>query len=243
MIKSHAINVGEYVAVFDPLDGSKNIASSLPVGTIFGIYRWKNLPPAGLGTFLQRGMHMVAAGYCLYSATTVLVLTMGTGVDGFTLDPDRNEFIQTHPDIRIPSCGEIVSFNEGNIREFEEPVQQYLNEVKTSGIRDSVNGDKRLKASCRYAGAMVADVHNVLINGGIYGYPATRKAPNGKLRLLYESNPMAMIVEQAGGAASTGRGRILEVIPTDVHQRVPTFLGSTDNVFELEQFVKYYGKG
>jgi len=159
---------------------------------------------------------------------------MGSGVDGFTLDPDKSVFLHTHPDIRIPSYGPIYSFNEANFHDFSSPVQRYLDALKegssSSGIR----------SNARYVGALVADVHNVLINGGIYGYPGTRTNPDGKLRLLYESNPMGMIMEQAGGAASTGVGRILDVDPTEIHMRVPTFLGSMDNVYELDQFHQYY---
>jgi len=254
---------GEYVAVFDPIDGSKNIDSSLPVGTVFGIYRVPDGASAGkdgvnLDNFLQRGTKMVAAGYCLYSATTVLVLTLGSGVHGFTLDPDKQKFLQTHPNMRIPGIGSLYSFNEANYREFSEPVQKFLTNMKQAG---AIGGKK---VSSRYVGALVADVHNVLINGGIYGYPATRDNVNGKLRLLYESAPMAMIMEQAGGAGSTGHGRILDVLPPQrkknsghkksdvepdddeagkgIHVRVPTFLGSVENVYELEQCFKYYGE-
>ncbi|KAL3781294.1 hypothetical protein HJC23_006518 [Cyclotella cryptica] len=232
---------GEYVAVFDPIDGSKNIDASLPVGTVFGIYKSPEGIRRGedgwsLDSFLQRGTKMVAAGYCLYSATTVLVLTLGSGVHGFTLDPDKQTFLQTHPNMRIPDVGSLYSFNEANSREFSEPVQQFLEKMKESG---KIGGKK---ITSRYVGALVADVHNILINGGIYGYPSTRDNPKGKLRLLYESAPMAMIIEQAGGAGSTGRGRILDVLPSAIHERVPTFLGSVENVFELEQFHKYYGE-
>jgi fructose-1,6-bisphosphatase I len=244
----NAFAFGDYVAVFDPLDGSQNIDASLPVGTIFGIYRTNSGSGSGDGasvssntterdaTFLQTGRQgMVAAGYCLFSATTVLVVTLGSGVDGFTLDPDKGVFLHTHPDIRIPSAGPIYSFNEANFHDFDEPVQRYLDALKEGS--SSVG----MRCNARYIGALVADVHNVLINGGIYGYPATRKNPNGKLRLLYEGCPMALIVEQAGGAASTGTGRILDVKPTEIHQRIPTFVGSIDNVFELDQFHLYYG--
>lgn len=182
---------------------------------------------------------MIAAGYALYSATTVLVLTMGNGVDGFTLDPDKKEFKHTHPDMRIPEVGPLVCFNEGIINDANIPVQEYLKQVKANGIQKA--DGTRLKAQGRYVGALVADAHNVLINGGMYGYPGTREKKNGKIRLMYESNPMAMIMEQAGGAGSTGRGRIREVMPTQIHQRTPTFLGSTDNVFQLEECFKYYG--
>jgi len=235
---------GDYVAVFDPIDGSKNIDSSLPVGTIFGIYKTQ---PGRTTTstdneanenaaFLQKGDQMVAAGYCLYSATTVLVLTLGSGVDGFTLDPDKGTFLHTHQDMRIPSSGTIYSFNEANFHDYNEPVQRYLNALK-SGLTTSVGK----RSTARYLGSLVADVHNILINGGIFGYPATYANPDGKLRLLYECCPMAMIMEQAGGAASTGYGRILDSMPNQIHQRIPTFLGSIENVFELDQFFQYYG--
>lgn len=259
---SNVFQSGEYVAVFDPIDGSKNIDSSLPVGTVFGIYRCpegvnNNEDGWSLDSFLQRGTKMVAAGYCLYSATTVLVLTLGSGVHGFTLDPDRQIFLQTHPNMRIPDKGHLYSFNEAYSRDYSEPVQKFVENMKETGIMAGK------KVSSRYVGALVADVHNVLINGGIYGYPSTRDDPNGKLRLLYESAPMAMIMEQAGGAGSTGYGRILDVLPPQpkkkkggagsseefdeeagkgIHVRVPTFLGSVENVFELDQFHQYYGE-
>lgn len=221
------------------LDGSKNIDASLPVGSIFGIYR----PHPGTtaegkiidkDTFLVDGNSLVAAGYCLFSATTVLVVTLGSGVDGFTLDPDIGRFLHTHRDIRIPKAGPIYSFNEANYRYFEEPIKRYLNALKEGSSSVGV------RSNARYMGALVADVHNILINGGIYGYPPTLGNPNGKLRLMYESNPMAFIVEQAGGAGSTGFGRIMDIKPKSIHQRVPTYLGSVENVFELDQFVKYY---
>jgi fructose-1,6-bisphosphatase I len=233
-MRDSAFAVGDYIAVFDPIDGSKNIDASLPVGTIFAIYKCQPGTKVDESTFLQDGRSLVAAGYCLFSATTVLVLTMGSGVDGFTLDPDSGRFLHTLKDMRIPRKGSIYSINEANYRGFEEPVQRYLNLLKAGG---SSTG-KQMTA--RYIGALVADVHNILINGGIYGYPSTRSNPNGKLRLLYECAPMAMIIEQAGGAASTGRGRVLDVKPTEIHQRTPVFLGSVENVFELDQFFQYY---
>jgi len=230
----NAFSVGDYVAVFDPIDGSKNIDASLPVGTIFGIYKSMPGTKADDSTFLQKGNEMVAAGYCLYSATTMLVLTTGLGVDGFTLDPDKGVFLHTHEDIRIPAAGPIYSFNEANFHDFSDPVKRYLNALKDGSSATGV------RSNARYIGALVGDVHNVLINGGIYGYPGTRTNPSGKLRLLYEGNPMAMIMEQAGGAGSTGKGRILDVKPTEIHMRVPMFLGSIENVFEIDQFHQYY---
>jgi fructose-1,6-bisphosphatase I len=226
-----AFAVGDYIAVFDPIDGSKNIDASLPVGSIFGVYKCQPGSRVDESTFLQDGRSLVAAGYCLFSATTVLVLTMGTGVDGFTLDPDSGMFLHTLKDIRIPRRGNIFSFNEANYRGFAEPVQRYLTKLKEHGG----------SLTARYIGALVADVHNILINGGIYGYPSTLSNPKGKLRLLYECAPMAMIMEQAGGAASTGYGRILDIKPREIHERSPVFLGSVENVFELDQFFQYYG--
>ena len=162
-------------------------------------------------------------------------MTLGSGVDGFTLDPDVGQFLHTHEDIRIPSKGPIYSFNEANFRDYDEPVQRYLTSLKEG------NSATGMRWTARYVGALVADVHNILINGGIYGYPATFDNKDGKLRLMYESAPMAMIMENAGGAGSTGdRGRIMDVLPTKIHQRVPTFLGSIENVFELDQFYRYY---
>jgi len=239
VMNDNAFSVGDYVAVFDPIDGSKNIDSSLPVGTVFGIFR--RIPGIPLDdeaheeAFLQTGDNaLVAAGYCLYSATTVLVVTLGSGVNGFTLDPDEGLFLQTHSDIRIPRAGPIYSFNEANFHSYQPGVQKYLDALKegTSSVG--------IRSNARYVGALVADVHNVLINGGIYGYPSTDTNKNGKLRLLYESAPMAMIMEQAGGAGSTGTGRILDVMPTEIHQRVPTFLGSIENVFELDEYHQRY---
>ncbi|CAJ1932936.1 unnamed protein product [Cylindrotheca closterium] len=224
-----AFAVGDYIAAFDPIDGSKNIDSSLPLGSIFAIYKKQPGSKVDTSTFYQDGTGMVAAGYCLFSASTVLVLTMGAGVDGFTLDPDSGRFLHTLNDIRIPRKGSIYSFNEANYRDFEEPVQRYLDSVKQGS------------STARYIGALVADVHNILINGGLYGYPGTRKNPDGKLRLLYECAPMAMIMEQAGGAGSTGTGRVLALKATEIHQRTPVFLGSVENVFELDQFYSYYG--
>ena len=167
-----------------------------------------------------------------YSATTVLVLSLGSGVDGFTLDPDSGRFLHTLKDIRIPRKGNIYSFNEANYRDFDDPVQKYLTSIKSGQQGDGI--------TARYIGALVADVHNILINGGIYGYPGTRQNPKGKLRLLYECAPMAFILEQAGGAGSTGRGRILDINPTKIHERTPVFLGSVENVFELTEFFQYY---
>jgi len=232
---NNSFNRGEYVAVFDPLDGSKNIDASLPVGTIFGIYKTA-VPDTrpNVYTFLQKGSEMVAAGYCLYSATTILVLSLSSGVEGFTLDPDRGVFLHTHPDIRIPPVGPIYSFNDANFYYFPAPVRCYLNSLK-QGINIS-----RIKSNSRYIGSLVADVHNVLIHGGIFAYPGTRDHPEGKLRILYESNPMSMILEQAGGAGSTGIGRILDVIPEHIHMRIPTFLGSNENIYEIDQFHQYY---
>ena len=171
----------------------------------------------------------------------MLVLTTGSGVDGFTLDPDKREFLHTHPNMRIPKVGPLICFNEGIFDDIDPAIQEYLRETKSRGI-PAADGTT-IKAAGRYVGALVADAHNVLINGGLYGYPGVKEKPDGKIRLMYESNPMAMVMEEAGGAASTGRGRIRDVQPVEIHQRVPTFLGSRDNVKQLEDVVRNFGEG
>jgi len=218
---------GRYVCVFDPLDGSTNIDVNVSIGTIFGIYL-----RVGTGdvkeALLQPGTRMVAAGYTLYGSATLLVLTTGQGVYGFTLDPTTGEFVLTHPNMRIPPKGNIYSINEGNSMFWHEPTTRYIHAIKnpTSGSPYSL----------RYIGSMVADVHRTLLYGGIFLYPADKRAKDGKLRLLYEANPMAMIIEQAGGKATTGTQRILEIVPNAVHQRVPVFMGSPQDIDHLATF-------
>ncbi|KAH9901594.1 fructose-1,6-bisphosphatase [Cubamyces lactineus] len=220
---------GKYCVVFDPLDGSSNIDAGVNIGTIFGIY---HIAPGSKGTIsdvLRPGSEMVAAGYTMYGSSANLVLSTGHGVNGYTLDAALGEFILTHPDIKIPPRGKIYSFNEGNSMYFHEPVVKYLNSIKYPA-----NG--KSPYSARYIGSMVADVHRTLLYGGIFGYPDDKKSKKGKLRLLYEAFPMAFLTEQAGGLATTGTKRILDIVPTNIHERCPVFLGSKEDVLDLMKF-------
>jgi fructose-1,6-bisphosphatase I len=224
---------GHYAAVFDPLDGSSNIDANVSIGTIFGIYRTHSSEKleANLQDVLQPGKNMVAAGYCMYGSATIMVLTTGNGVNGFTLDPSTGEFVLTHSNIKTPNKKNIYSINEGYSKFWLEPVAQYISKIKNP------ENDKDVYSQ-RYVGSMVADVHRTLLYGGIFMYPGDKRDPSGKLRLLYEANPMSMILEQAGGKASTGTGRVLDIVPQKIHQRVPIFLGSVANVEELEAYFK-----
>ncbi|KAG7364314.1 chloroplast fructose-1,6-bisphosphatase [Nitzschia inconspicua] len=231
---------GHYVAVFDPLDGSSNIDAGIPVGTIFGIFDQPECPiefdnmkrseDRCLQDALQPGTNLVAAGYCLYSSATTFVFTLGGGVHGFTLDERIGEFVLTHPNIKMPPRGKIYSLNEANRWDWDSPLQKYVTDIQ-QGL-----GDTKTRYSSRYIGSMVADVHRTLQYGGIFGYPADKKNPDGKLRLLYEAAPMAFLVEQAGGLALTGKHRIAEIPPVRVHQRVPCILGSRDDVLEMRRY-------
>lgn len=228
---------GKYCVVFDPLDGSSNIDAGVNIGTIFGVYQIQPDSQGTLADVLQPGSTMVAAGYTMYGSSANLVLSTGNGVNGFTLDQGLGEFILTHPDIQIPKRGKIYSFNEGNSMYFHEPVINYLNSIKYPD-QSIKNGQGKPKApySSRYIGSMVADVHRTLLYGGIFGYPDDKKSKKGKLRLLYEAFPMAYLTEQAGGLATTGTKRILDVMPTDIHERCPVFLGSKEDVEDLMSF-------
>lgn len=214
----------KYVVLFDPLDGSSNIDVNAPVGTIFSIYR--RVSPVGTPCtsedFLQPGRKQVAAGYVIYGSSTMLVYTTGKGVNGFTLDIAIGEFCLSHPDMRTPEKASTYSLNQGNYHTFPEGVQQYVD------FCQSTEGKKAY--SLRYIGSMVADFHRNLIKGGIFIYPGSKSAPKGKLRLMYECNPMAFLQEQAGGKADTGSGSVLDVVPTELHQRVPVFIGSAGMV-------------
>ncbi len=216
---------GKYVVLFDPLDGSSNIDSNISVGTIFSIHRKRSSGPDGsLEDCLQRGRRQVAAGYVIYGSSTMLVYTTGSGVHGFTLDPSIGEFLLSHPDIRLPEPGErIYSCNEGNYTRWSDGQRALTDHFKGIG-----KGTKPFKG--RYVGSLVADVHRTLLHGGIFMYPADTKNPNGKLRLLYEVSPMALIMEQAGGAATQGEHDILDIAPTDLHQRTPVYLGSREHI-------------
>ncbi|HEX4998385.1 MAG TPA: class 1 fructose-bisphosphatase [Terriglobia bacterium] len=215
---------GKYVLMFDPLDGSSNIDVNASIGTIFSIHR-RVTPGSGDGTAadcLQRGTEQVAAGYFIYGSSTMMVYTTGHGVDGFTLDPSLGEFLLSHENIRIPSRGKIYSINEGNVKQWDTPTRRYIDDVKNRPY------------SLRYIGSLVSDFHRNLLKGGIFLYPG----PKGKLRLLYEAAPLAMVVEQAGGAASTGTERIMAIEPTSLHQKVPLIIGSKEDVAEYEDYCR-----
>ncbi len=216
---------GEYVLLFDPLDGSSNIDANVSIGSIWSIYRRVTEPGHGsLVDLLRKGSEQVAAGYILYGSSTMLVYTTGAGVYGFTLDPGIGEFLLSHPNIEIPRKGNIYSINEGYRNVFFESTRRFLDYLQED---DASTGRPY---SARYIGSMVADVHRTLLYGGLFMYPATHKAPGGKLRLMYEANPMGMVIEQAGGMASTGTERILDVQSTELHERIPLYMGSEEDV-------------
>src|ERR1700742_3258121 len=225
----------KYVVAIDPLDGSSNIDVNVPVGTIFSIYR--RLSPSGpavLGDVLQKGTAQVAAGYIIYGASTMLVYTTGKGVNGFTLDPSIGEFCLSHPDMKIPGNGRIYSINEGYYTHFPDGVKKYIKYCQVEDVKTN------RPYTSRYIGSMVADLHRNLIKGGIFIYPVTASAPKGKLRLVYECNPMAFIIEQAGGRASNGYQRILELEVTDLHQRSAIFIGSERMVEKAEEMMERF---
>ncbi|GEK14350.1 class 1 fructose-bisphosphatase [Aliivibrio fischeri] len=223
----------KYVVLMDPLDGSSNIDVNVSVGTIFSIYR--RISPIGTPAteedFLQPGHKQVAAGYIIYGSSTMLVYTTGNGVHGFTYDPSLGVFCLSHENMQVPKDGNIYSINEGNYIRFPEGIKQYL-----KFCQESKPEDNRPYTS-RYIGSLVADFHRNLLKGGIYLYPSTQAYPNGKLRLLYECNPMAMLIEEAGGKATDGEQRILDIKPTELHQRVPFFVGSTNMVDKVHAFL------
>lgn len=221
----------KYVVLFDPLDGSSNIDVNVSVGTIFAIYR--RVTPENsactIDDFLQKGSELVAAGYVLYGTSTLLVYTTGQGVNGFTLDPTIGEFCLSHKDIQIPASGRYYSVNQGYYLKFDVEMRRYIDQCSDMNLR------------LRYIGSMVADVHRILFQGGIFLYPNTRKYPNGKLRLLYECNPLSFIVEQAGGKAiNTQLNRIMDIDPKELHQRSTIAIGSPDMVDEMKAFVERY---
>ncbi len=228
--------VGQYLVTFDPLDGSSNIDVNGSVGTIFSILRHQEDKPASNDSFLQAGLEQVCAGYCLYSSASMLVLTTGNGVAGFTLDQSIGEFILTHPDMKIPADTQEYAINASNARHWEEPVKRYIDEVVAG-----TEGPREQNFNMRWAGSMVGDLHRVLCRGGVFLYPMDAKmaasGKEGKLRLLYEANPMGLLVEQAGGLASTGREPILEIRPDSLHQRVPVIMGSKN---EVQRIVDYH---
>jgi fructose-1,6-bisphosphatase I len=221
-------NEGNYVIAIDPLDGSSNIDVNVSIGTIFSIYRRKSKvgEPINEQDILQTGDDQVAAGYILYGSSTMLVYTTGHGVNGFTYEPTLGEYVLSHPDMTMPENGKIYSINEGSANSFSSAVNEYLKYCKDSNY------------TARYIGSLVADFHRNMLKGGIYIYPATAKDPHGKLRLMYECNALAFIAEQAGGIASDGKGRIMEIKPKDLHQRTPFYVGSVKMVEKAIGFVK-----
>ncbi len=224
---------GNYVLLYDPLDGSSNIDANVTIGTIFSILRRVTRSGKGnLDDCLQPGYKQIASGYVIYGSSTMFVYTTGDGVHGFTLDPSIGEFLLSHENIRIPRRGKIYSINEGNSSFWHEGVRRYI---------DSLHEDDKPTGkpyTARYIGSLVGDVHRTLLYGGIFLYPADRRNPDGKLRLLYEANPMAFLVEQAGGKASNGSQRILDLVPSALHQRTPLILGSEDDVTKVEEYLK-----
>ena len=226
---------GEYLLLFDPLDGSSNIDVNVSIGTIFSVLKMPE-DDRGVdeGDFLQKGSQQVAAGYCVYGPQTTLVLTVGDGVAMFTLDREQGSFVLTQENVRIPEDTKEFAINMSNMRHWDEPVKRYIDECL-----QGKDGPRGKDFNMRWIASMVADVHRILTRGGIFIYPWDRKDPGkaGKLRLMYEANPMGLLVEQAGGAASTGREDILSLRPTQLHQRVPVFLGSKK---EVEAAVRYH---
>lgn len=223
---------GKYCLVFDPLDGSSNIDCNVSVGSIFGIYqRASTSGPGKVEDVLQPGTKLVGAGYCMYGSSTQMVLTFGSGVHVFTHDPSVGEFLLTMKDVKIPEKPKtIYSANEGNYQYWYPPVQRFVERCKMMEPKPY---------SARYVGSMVSDVHRTLLYGGIFMYPDDKKSPKGKLRLLYEANPMSMIIEQAGGKSTTGKQRVLDLQPTSIHERTPIFLGCKRDVdMLLEEFAK-----
>lgn len=234
-IDSEISKNARYIVAIDPLDGSSNIDVNVSVGTIFSIYRRTSLNGAGtLEDFMQRGTEQVAAGYVIYGSSCMLVYTTGRGVNGFTLDPSIGEFCLSHPNMQIPKQGKTYSINEGNYLHFPDGVKKYIKYCQEEDKATS------RPYSSRYIGSGVADIHRNLITGGIYIYPTTTKSPKGKLRLLYECNPLAFIIEQAGGKATNGHKRIMELDITELHQRTPLFLGSSDMVDKAIEFMEKY---
>jgi len=231
-IESEVSKSAKYVIAMDPLDGSSNIDVNVSVGTIFSIYRRVSLSgPGTIEDFMQHGTEQVAAGYIIYGSSCMLVYTTGRGVNGFTLDPSIGEFCLSNPDIKTPQDGSMYSLNEGNYLHFPDGVKKY---IKYCQEEDKATNRPY---SSRYIGSGVADIHRNLLKGGIYIYPTTTKSPKGKLRLLYECNPLAFIIEQAGGKATDGKMRIMEKSMKELHQRTPLFIGSTQMVEKAMEFM------
>jgi len=227
-------HLSKYVVLIDPLDGSSNIDVNVSIGTIFSIYRriTPDGSPVQIEDFLQAGNRQVAAGYIIYGSSTVLVYTTGNGVNGFTLDPSLGTYYLSHPNMKFPTKGSIYSINEGNYIKFPQGVKEYLKYCQRE--------EEDRPYTSRYIGSLVADFHRNMIKGGIYIYPSYSASPKGKLRLLYECNPMAFLAEQAGGKASDGYNRILDIQPKELHERVPFFCGSKDMMEKAEEYMKKF---
>ncbi|PIA54500.1 hypothetical protein AQUCO_00900802v1 [Aquilegia coerulea] len=236
---------GNYIVVFDPLDGSSNIDAAVSTGSIFGIYSpndecltevddnatvLQQVEQKCIINVCQPGNNLLAAGYCMYSSSVIFVLSIGQGVFSFTLDPMYGEFVLTQENIQIPKSGKIYSFNEGNYQLWDDKLKKYIDDLKDPGPSGK-------PYSSRYIGSLVGDFHRTLLYGGIYGYPRDKNSKNGKLRLLYECAPMSYLVEQAGGKGSDGHQRVLDIEPVEIHQRVPLFIGSVEEVEKLEKFL------
>ncbi len=226
----------KYIVCMDPLDGSSNIDVNVSVGTIFSIYRRKS--PIGeaavLEDFLQKGSEMIAAGYIIYGSSTMLVYTVGRGVNGFTLDPSLGEFCLSHPNIQTPAGGKIYSINEGNYEKFPVGIKKYIKYCQEKDPKT------HRPYTSRYIGSLVADFHRNMLKGGVFMYPSTDSHPHGKLRLLYECNPIAFIAEQAGGLAFSEEGRVLDLQPEAIHQRVTFYAGARDMVMKVKEFLDFF---
>lgn len=233
--KNNVNNDAKYVVLIDPLDGSSNIDVNVSVGSIFSVYKRKTIKglPVELKDFLQPGNQQVASGYIIYGSSTMLVYTTGSGVNGFTFDPSIGVFFLSHPNMKTPSQGAIYSVNEGNLTQFKKPVAEY---IKFCQSQKKLQGKQAY--SSRYIGSLVADFHRNLIKGGIYLYPSTESNPTGKLRLTYECAPLAFLIEQAGGRAISESQRIMDIIPSELHQRVPFFIGSKSMIDQLEEIIE-----
>ena len=224
---------GQYLILFDPLDGSSNVNVNISVGTIFSVLKSTHADPT-LADFLQPGVNQICAGYALYGTSTMLVLTTGKGVNGFTLDANSETFYLTHPNMQIPIDTQEFAINMSNYRHWQEPVQRYIDECLQGD-----EGERKKDFNMRWVASMVAEVHRILMRGGVFMYPTDSKSKTGKLRLMYEANPMSFIIEQAGGVATTGHMRIIDLTPIGIHQRVPVMLGSKN---EIDRIASYHKK-
>lgn len=231
---------GPYLLIFDPLDGSSNTDVNVSVGTIFSVLAHTSAAQPGIADYLQPGIRQVAAGYAIYGPATMLVITVGKGTHGFTLDREIGNFILTHPDLAIPEDTSEFAINTSNARFWEPPVHRYVTECQAGKA-----GERGRDFNMRWIASMVAEVHRILMRGGVFLYPKDTRDPGkpGRLRLLHEANPIGLLIEQAGGASSTGRGRLLEVAPEQLHQRVPVILGSRNEVLRIERYHAEHARG